>query len=260
TGPERQLLLRELLRVELDYRGARGDCPAPGDYEGRFPEFETLIREEINKRWPPGGRTVAEAGNASPVSAEPAVPGYEILGELGRGGMGVVYRAWQVKAGRVVALKMILSGAHAGPAELTRFQSEAQAIARLQYPNIVQIHEVGEHNGLPFFSLEFCPGGSLEKKLSGTPLRPQEAARLVEVLARAMHAAHEKGIVHRDLKPANVLLSENGTAKITDFGLAKKLDEVGQTASGAVLGTPSYMAPEQAQGKVKEIGPRSDVW
>ena len=174
--------------------------------------------------------------------------------------MGVVYQARQTKLGRVVALKMILSGAHAGEADLARFRTEAEAIARLQHPNIVQIYEVGEHGGLPFFSLEFCGGGSLEKKLAGTPLPPKEAALLVETLARAMQAAHEKGVIHRDLKPANVLLAEDGTPKITDFGLAKKLDEAGQTASGAVMGTPSYMAPEQAGGKpdaARSIGPAS---
>src|SRR5262249_4377691 len=120
--------------------------------------------------------------------------------------------------------------------------------------------EIGEHEGKPFFSLEFCGGGSLEKKLNGAPLPPQEAAALVETLARAMAAAHQKGVIHRDLKPANVLLAEDGTPKITDFGLAKKLDEVGQTASGAVMGTPSYMAPEQAGGKTGCIGPACDVY
>jgi tRNA A-37 threonylcarbamoyl transferase component Bud32/tetratricopeptide (TPR) repeat protein len=189
-----------------------------------------------------------------------AVAGYEILSELGRGGMGVVYQARQVKLNRVVALKMILSGAHASEADLARFRTEAEAVARLQHPNIVQIHEVGEQNGLPFFSLEFCAGGSLEKQLSGTPLPARQAAALVETLARAMQAAHEKGVIHRDLKPANVLLAEDGTPKITDFGLAKKLDEAGQTASGAIMGTPSYMAPEQAGGVTGALGPRCDVY
>jgi serine/threonine protein kinase len=124
----------------------------------------------------------------------------------------------------------------------------------------VQIHEVGEHHGLPFFSLEYCPGGSLERKLGGTPLPPREAATLVEHLARAMVAAHQESVLHRDLKPANVLLAEDGTPKITDFGLAKKLDTAGQTASGAVLGTPSYMAPEQAGCKPGEVGPAADVY
>jgi serine/threonine-protein kinase len=173
--------------------------------------------------------------------------------------MGVVYQARQTKLGRVVALKMILSGAHAGADELARFRREAEAIARLQHPNIVQIYEIGERGGLPYFSLEFCGGGSLEKKLDGTPLPPREAAALVETLARAMHAAHEKGVIHRDLKPANVLLVEDGTPKITDFGLAKKLDEAGQTASGALLGTPSYMAPEQAAGS-KQLSPAVDIY
>jgi tetratricopeptide (TPR) repeat protein len=188
-----------------------------------------------------------------------SVPGYEILGELGRGGMGVVYKARQLGLGRMVALKMILSGGQASSADLDRFRTEAEAIARLQHPNIVQVHEVGEHEGKPYFSLEFCTGGSLDRKLDGTPLKPPDAARLVETLARAMQAAHEKNVIHRDLKPANVLLTEDGTPKITDFGLAKKLDDVGQTASGVMLGTPSYVAPEQASGS-KAIGPACDVY
>jgi serine/threonine-protein kinase len=176
---------------------------------------------------------------APAVAAIPKPPGYEVLGELGRGGMGVVYQARQVKLNRIVALKMVLAGGHAGPNELARFRAEAEAIAHLQHPNIVQIYEVGEHDGRPFFSLEYCPGGSLERELAGTPVRPREAAALTERLTRAMVAAHQKGVIHRDLKPANVLLAEDGTPKITDFGLAKRLDAAGQTASGAVVGTPS---------------------
>ncbi len=174
--------------------------------------------------------------------------------------MGVVYKARQTRLNRVVALKMILAGGHAGEADLARFRTEAEAVARLQHPNIVQIFEVGEQNGLPFFSLEFCASGSLDRKLNGTPLPAGEAAGLVQKLARAVQAAHEKGVIHRDLKPANVLLAEDGTPKVTDFGLAKKLDEEGQTQSGAVMGTPSYMAPEQAGGKSREIGPAADVY
>jgi hypothetical protein len=204
--------------------------------------------------------TLAPTGSAPAASSGASVPGYEILRELGRGGMGVVYQARHLKLNRTVALKMILAGGHAGEADLARFQTEAEAIARLQHPNIVQVHEVGEHEGKPFFSLEFCAGGSLERKLAGTPLPPKEAASLVETLARAMQAAHEQHVIHRDLKPANVLLAEDGTPKITDFGLAKKLDEAGQTASGAVMGTPSYMAPEQAGGKSAGIGPLCDVY
>jgi tetratricopeptide (TPR) repeat protein len=188
------------------------------------------------------------------------IPGYEILGELGRGGMGVVYKARQLGLGRIVALKTILAGPHASGAGLARFRAEAEAVGRLQHPNVVQIHEVGTHEGRPFFSLEYCPGGSLAEKLDGTPWAPARAAHLVETLAWAVEAAHCAAVVHRDLKPANVLLAEDSTPKITDFGLAKKVGEEGQTASGAILGTPSYMAPEQAGSKGKEIGPPADIY
>jgi serine/threonine protein kinase len=196
-------------------------------------------------------------GSASPSGIAP--PGYEILGELGRGGMGVVYKARQVGLNRLVALKMILAGGYAGEAELARFKTEGEAIARLRHANIVAVHEAGEHDGKPFFSLEFCEGGSLDRKLNGVPLPPREAAKLVQTLAVAMQAAHEANLIHRDLKPANVLLTPEGTPKITDFGLAKKLGEQGRTQTGAVMGTPSYMAPEQAQGH-KDVGPPADVY
>jgi WD40 repeat protein len=208
------------------------------------------------------------------------VPGYEILEEVGRGGMGVVYRARQVSLNRVVALKMVLGGGRANPGELVRFRAEAETLARLAHPNIVTIHEVGEHDGLPFFSLEFVDGGSLAGRVHGSPQPPREAAELVRVLARAVHAAHEKGIVHRDLKPANVLLASGGRAppdgdtgtggarpplaglvpKVTDFGLAKRLDAAGPSLSGAVMGTPSYMPPEQAEGRNRQVGPAADVY
>jgi WD40 repeat protein len=218
------------------------------------------------------------------------VPGYEIVGELGRGGMGVVYKARQVKANRLVALKLLLAGSHAGEQDLARFRAEAEAVARLQHPHIVQVFEVGDHRGLPYFSLELCEGGSLERRLGGTPLSPAAAARLVLALADAMDAAHARNVIHRDLKPANVLLTpaagrgdadavelpapshpghsvaprpDDGVRwvpKVTDFGLAKRLDDdTGHTRTGAVLGTPSYMAPEQAAGK-KDVGPGADVW
>ncbi len=202
-------------------------------------------------------RTSPFSDNRSPV---PTIPGYEILEELGKGGMGVVYKARHVKLNRVVALKMILAGAYAESEHLARFRSEAEAVARLQHPNIVQIHEIGEHEGLPFFSLEYVQGGSLAQKLAGTPQPPGQGAALVETMARAMHAAHERGIVHRDLKPENVLLTAEGLPKITDFGLAKSLNEEGRTQSGAILGTPSYMAPEQAAGKTRDISPLADVY
>jgi WD40 repeat protein/tRNA A-37 threonylcarbamoyl transferase component Bud32 len=188
------------------------------------------------------------------------VPGYEILGELGRGGMGVVYKARQVSVNRVVALKMILAGARAAAEDQQRFVAEAEAVAALQHPHIVQLFESGRHEGHCYFTLEFVAGGSLWGRLQGKPLPPNEAARLVEPLAEAMHAAHGKGIIHRDLKPANVLLTEDGTPKITDFGLAKKVDVgSGVTTTGTILGSPSYMAPEQASGK-KQVGPASDIY
>jgi serine/threonine protein kinase len=191
----------------------------------------------------------------------PAVPGYTLLGELGRGGMGVVYKAEQTKLKRLVALKMVLGGAVAGTQQLERFRTEAEAVARLRHANIVQIYEVGEYDGLPFFSLEYCAGGSLAQRLDGTPMPPREAAVLVEKLAEAMQTAHQSHIVHRDLKPANVLLDADGTPKVTDFGLAKKMDatEV-MTQSGAVMGTPSYMAPEQARGQSRDLGPAADIY
>jgi WD40 repeat protein/tRNA A-37 threonylcarbamoyl transferase component Bud32 len=214
-------------------------------------------------RVPQTGRSAGQG--PSPVAVSPAplpvLAGYELLDELGRGGMGVVYKAKQTKLNRVVALKMILAGEHAGTAAVGRFRTEAEAVAQLQHPNIVQVYEVGEHNGQPFFSLEFVAGGTLAEKLDGTPLPPQDAARLVETLARAMRYAHQRHIVHRDLKPANVLLTEDGTPKIADFGLAKQLEgPSSNTQTGAIVGTPSYMAPEQATGGGKDVGPAADVY
>ena len=198
------------------------------------------------------------------LGGEQGVPGYEILGVLGRGGMGVVYKARQIRLGRLVALKTILAGSYASTEELQRFRTEAEAVARLQHPHIVQVYEVGEKpvpgGSLPYFSLEFCRGGSLEERLREHHLPPKEAAALVEKLAGAMQTAHERGIIHRDLKPANILFAEDGTPKITDFGLAKKLGEVGHTQTGTVMGTPSYMPPEQADGKIRELGTPADVY
>jgi WD40 repeat protein/tetratricopeptide (TPR) repeat protein len=192
----------------------------------------------------------------------PGVAGYEILGVLGRGGMGVVYQAWQKRLHRPVALKMLLAGALAGQEERARFRIEAEAVARLEHPNIVHIHEVGDQAGQPYFALEYVEGGSLTAKLAGTPLPVREAAGLVATLARAMHYAHLRGVVHRDLTPNNILLTADGTPKVTDFGLAKLLvgGGEGQTRTGALLGTPSYMAPEQAEGRAKGIGPATDVY
>src|SRR5262249_28075697 len=153
----------------------------------------------------------------------------------------------------------ILSGAHAGRGETRRFRTEAEAVARLRHPNVVQIYEIGEVDGLPYFSLEFIDGGTLDSQLPGKPMPPAEAAGLVGGLCRRVQAAHDVDVIHRDLKPANVLIGSDGTPKITDFGLAKKLGEQGMTQTGSVMGTPSYMAPEQAKG-AKGVGPACDVY
>ena len=207
-------------------------------------------------------RTAPATPFQPPAGGGPHMVGdYEIVSELGRGGMGVVYQARQVKANRIVALKMVLSGQRLALEQKIRFQIEAEAVARLTHPNIVQLFEVGEQDGQPFFSLEFCAGGSLDRKLNEQPQPAEAAAILVEKLARAMHYAHSRGVVHRDLKPANVLLTADGEPKITDFGLAKRLDTGSNLSrSGLVVGTASYMAPEQARGAVHEVGPAADVW
>jgi serine/threonine-protein kinase len=206
-----------------------------------------------------------QPGRTMPGSAPlPAIPGYEILGELGRGGMGVVYKARHLKLNRIVALKMILAGGHADHDGRVRFLAEAEAVAALQHPNIVQIFEIGQHDGLPYFTLEFVGGGSLAQKINRRAMNAQAAAEIIEQLARGVAYAHGKGLIHRDLKPGNVLLAEDGTPKITDFGLAKYVTGTGDgagglTRSGAIMGTPSYMSPEQAQAK-KEVGPSADVY
>jgi serine/threonine protein kinase len=190
-----------------------------------------------------------------------AIPGYTIVGEVGRGGMGVVYKAVQDGLGRTVALKMVLKGEHAGSSELHRFRVEAEAVARVRHTNIVQIFDIGEYNGLPYFTFEYVDGGSLQGVTAGKPQPPEKAALIVETLAWAMEVAHMAGVIHRDLKPANVLVASDGTLKIADFGLAKQIDNTTElTSTGAIMGTPSYMAPEQAEGRTKEIGPITDVY
>jgi eukaryotic-like serine/threonine-protein kinase len=216
----------------------------------------------------PGSGTVSYSGGPSfrPLPGVlPDVSGYDLLAELGRGGMGVVYWARDRNLNREVALKMILGGAVAGPQALVRFLAEAEALAALHHPHVVQVYDRGQCQGLPFFAMEYCPGGSLAAKVKDNPLPAREAAALIEKLARGVAAAHAAGILHRDLKPDNVLLAADGTPKLTDFGLAKRFDDLGEagtglTHTGAVLGTPSYMAPEQAKGEAKAVGPAADVY
>jgi eukaryotic-like serine/threonine-protein kinase len=191
----------------------------------------------------------------------PQIPGYEVESILGRGGMGVVYKARQLKLNRSVALKMLIYGAAATPQELARFQREAEAVAALRHPQIVQVYDVGEINARPYYTMEFVEGGRLAQKLAGAPQPARQAAELVKTLAEAIQAAHDEGIVHRDLKPANILLTANGTPKIADFGLARHFDSGPElTLSGARLGTPSYMAPEQVSGDSRKVGPAADIY
>jgi eukaryotic-like serine/threonine-protein kinase len=322
-GPEREALLVELVHVDLEFQLKAGESARIESYFDRYPhliqdsatvldlletEYELRRRREPNLgldgyavRFPAyvdelrrrmasaptlaGGRADLDATASG--RELPVVPGYEIEEEIGRGGMGVVYQARQLGLNRTVALKMVLTGFQAGPKDLARFRAEAAALARLQHPNIVQIYEVGEAAGRPYFALEFVGGGSLAQHLRGTPQPVRPAAQLVETLARAVHAAHVNGVIHRDLKPANILLrdeSDGGSGevhdlsplasglssfvpKITDFGLAKCAGDggaspelCGPTVTGELLGTPNYMAPEQATVRRQPVGPATDVY
>src|SRR5262249_1137895 len=272
----------DLIYSEFLLREELGEHPTCAEYEQRFPAFRDALRRQFKlheawlQSWELDATQIHERSpdrSDSPptlssfrhdTSAElrlfPEVPGYEILDELGRGGMGVVYLARQIGLNRLVALKMIRSGVQASPEELERFVGEAEAVARLSHPNLIQIHAIGTWQGLPYFCLEYVSGGSLEHQLDHQPQDPRTAAALLETLARAIHHAHERGVVHRDLKPANVLLRKpeartgqietktegpaagglrltDFTPKITDFGLAKQLGlDAGQTDDGALLG------------------------
>jgi eukaryotic-like serine/threonine-protein kinase len=255
-----------------------GKCPVcDGDALGpaRGGLEETVFRPESGPAPSPPGNAAATdfaLDTATPAlgatvdllplaSARPLPPAFEILREISRGGMGLVYLARQSKLNRLVALKMISGGVRASAEERLRFRIEAEAIAQMQHPNIVQVYEVGTLDDQPFLALELLGGGSLTEKLAaGLPL-PRETAALVRQLALAVHYAHQRGIIHRDLKPDNILFADDGTPKITDFGLAKRLDEKqDQTRAGSLLGTPSHMAPEQAMGLNNKIGPATDVY
>jgi serine/threonine-protein kinase len=282
-----------LLQRWEELRG-KGQTPSVKDLCADCPEHEQEVALRIRvleARFPQSGTTAAEGatGGGEPKSEEepwPEVPGYEILCPLGQGGMGIVFKATHLALKRTVALKMILMEERGSSERLTRLRREAEAIARLKHPNIVEIYDFAEHGGRPYLSMEFVAGGDLRSRLDGTPWPEREAAALIEQVARAVHAAHERGIVHRDLKPGNVLLQRKSeipnpkseqeerhggsdlgfrisdfTPKVADFGLAKYLDgAVTQTQTGVLLGTPGYMAPEQAAGQNDQITPSTDTW
>ncbi|TXT36892.1 MAG: protein kinase family protein [Planctomycetota bacterium] len=323
---------RELLKLEAHYRLKANEMPTVDELRQRFPSLGSVwlrgVVEPVKSRGSsnPAGDTFARAATTDPITGLPTVPGYEVLELIGRGGMGVVYKARDVKLHRLVALKMVSAGDLASPEMLERFRAEARAVASLQHPNLVQIHEVGEHLGRPYLAFEFVSGGGLDQRLRGMPQPPRAAAQLIKTVAHAIQFAHSRAIIHRDLKPANILLSGDGgeergegertllptganavarmptseqspsttlprpdagvratgeapdrtlqlpssltpppsslpTPKVSDFGLAKHLEnEEQQTRTGAILGTPSYMAPEQATGRSDAIGPATDVY
>jgi tetratricopeptide (TPR) repeat protein/tRNA A-37 threonylcarbamoyl transferase component Bud32 len=236
---------------------------APSCAEGSQPEAASApvsASELATIASQPPGSSAADA-TAGPDGALRSFGDYELLQELARGGMGVVFKARQRKLNRVVALKMILAGQLASPADVQRFYCEAEAAAQLDHPGIVPVYEVGEQQGQHFFSMGYVEGGSLAGRVKDGPLPPREAAALVRKIAEAVAYAHGHGIIHRDLKPANVLLDHDGQPRVTDFGLAKRLTGDSQlTGTGQVMGTPSYMPPEQAQGRIQDIGPASDVY
>jgi serine/threonine-protein kinase len=260
-------MLKEMLDSGKTPEEVCRDCPELlPEVRRRWQEFQ-LIDAQVRTLLP-GLATRLDAGATEPpVAGLPQVPGYEVEAVLGRGGMGVVYKARHLALKRTVALKMLAAG-HPHPAERARFRAEAEAVARLQHPNIVQIHEVGEADGRPFCALEYVAAGSLAERLAGEPLPARDAARLVAAVAEAMHLAHSRNLVHRDLKPGNVLLAGEADTpvgqcqpKVTDFGLVRQLDaDFGQTFDGMVIGTPSYMAPEQAEGRARSAGPAADVY
>lgn len=258
------------LLTQLTDRVQRGEHVALEEQCRQQPEFAAELRE----LW--GAVMIAQAAGsgsmAETISSQTDFPSgtlnlparfgdYELVQELGRGGMGVVYRAKQLSLAREVALKMVLRGNLASAADLERFQAEAQAAAKLDHPAIVPVYEVGQESGRPYFTMKYIAGTTLAQRLALGPLPAKEAATILAAVARGIHFAHTRGVLHRDIKPSNILLDENGWPHITDFGLAKQIsDAPSLTKTGAILGTPAYMSPEQAVGNRGQVGPASDVY
>lgn len=249
----------ELVHNEVVLREIAGQIPNLADYQARFPQAADALREqwEIDALFEEDG---FDAEDEDPLHR---IGRYQIQEEIGRGAMGIVYRAWDPRLKRVVAIKRLRGGADASPQERKRIRTEAEAIARVRHDGVVQIHDIGDHEGQPYLAMEYCGGGSLATRLAHQSLADRVSAELVAKIAAGIAAAHAAQVLHRDLKPANVLLTETATLnpKVTDFGLAKQLDAEDQaTATGGILGTPAYMAPEQALGNAKSVGPSADVY
>jgi hypothetical protein len=265
-GPAAQAALETLAAAHPDLGGqlrelfaAMSVAEAVAEESTIFTPSRTVGAEDptLPAGWSPPAGGFLPGSTPLPV----AFGDYELHEELGRGGMGVVYRATQRSLGRTVALKMLLRRDLASPADLARFRSEAEAAARLDHPGIVSIFEVGECDGHPFYSMQFVEGTTLAKRLAAGSLPAREVAALVAKVAEAVQVAHERGVLHRDLKPSNILIDASGEPHVSDFGLAKRLEgDASVTHTGAILGTPCYMSPEQAAGSRGDVGPTSDVW
>ncbi len=279
---QRHELLRTLLPLEIKFRRGTGEVVTQQSLRQRFPQMADVVDEVFaafsgSTDFDPGKETVTfQSDHVDTTTVIGDIPesealaaelpnsrfaDFDLLEELGRGGMGVVYKARQQSLNRIVALKMIRAGQLAGPDDMQRFLAEAQASAKLDHPGIVPVFEVGESDGQPFFVMGFVEGQTLSDMARHEPLDPERAAELVKEVGQAVHYAHEQSVVHRDLKPSNVLVDRAGKPRVMDFGLAKTLDNnKGMTVTGDVLGTPAYMPPEQAQGRIGDVGVRSDVY
>lgn len=256
-------LIEEILDSDRAIEEVCADCPELLDQVSERLRRLRNVEAQLESLFPSPETDLHMSPGVSPEGdlALPSIPGYEVQAVLGRGGMGIVYQAIHLKLNRLVALKMLLAGSYASRQEHLRFFREAEAVARLRHSSIVQIYDVGEVDGHPYFTMEYIPGGSLAEKLAGVEQPVHEAAEMVAAIAEAIHAAHEGGIIHRDVKPANVMLADDGAPKISDFGLARQLDSNdGLTHTGIRIGTPSYMAPEQMSGNPAAVSPAIDIF